>query len=55
MTENDWHVRVWPPSAWCAATNPERTHICDQPLGHDGDHSGPEMPTVTLDERGSSV
>lgn len=43
-------LRAWPPAEWCAATNPERTHICDQPRGHEGDHSGPEMPTVTIDE-----
>ena len=43
-------LHVWPPADWCAAINPDRTHICDQPRGHDGDHSGPEMPTVTIDE-----
>lgn len=42
--------RIWPPVDWCAVKNPERTHICNKPKGHDGDHSGPEMPTVTIDE-----
>lgn len=41
---------VWPPANWCAELNPERTHICDQPSGHDGDHKGPELPTVDIDE-----
>ncbi len=43
-------IRAWPPADWCAAINPDRTHICDQPTGHEGDHIGPEMPTVTIDE-----
>ena len=43
-------IRVWPPEEWCAEINPERTHICDQPAGHDGDHQGSELPTVTLDD-----
>ena len=41
---------VWPPEEWCGDINPERTHICDQPKGHEGDHAGPELPTVVLDE-----
>jgi hypothetical protein len=43
-------IRVWPPSTWCAELNPERTHMCDLPRNHNGDHHGPELPTVTLDE-----
>lgn len=43
-------AHIWPPAEWCSAINPERTHICDQPRGHDGDHRGPEMPTVEIDE-----
>lgn len=43
-------MSIWPPAEWCAAINPERTHICEKPRGHDGDHMGPELPTVTLDE-----
>jgi hypothetical protein len=43
-------IHVWPPAEWCAAINPERTHICDRQFGHDGDHAGPEMPTVEIDE-----
>lgn len=50
MTEPSTYLSIWPPADWCAVKNAERTHICDQPKGHDGDHSGPEMPTVTLDE-----
>jgi hypothetical protein len=46
--END--AGVWPPAGWCTAINPERTHICDKPRGHTGDHAGPEMPTVQIDE-----
>lgn len=34
----------------CGELNPDRTHYCDQPEGHDGEHRGPELPTVTLDE-----
>lgn len=43
-------LRIWPPADWCSAINPERTHICDQPRGHTGDHRGPELPTVEIDE-----
>ena len=43
-------LRIWPPAEWCAAINTERTHICDRPRGHDGDHMGPELPTVTIDD-----
>jgi len=43
-------IRVWPPAAWCAELNPERTHMCDKPRGHEGDHAGPELPTVQIDE-----
>jgi hypothetical protein len=42
--------RVWPPQDWCAALNPERTHICDKPRGHKDDHAGPELPTVEIAE-----
>lgn len=44
------NIRVWPPQEWCAALNDERTHLCALPRGHEGDHQGDELPTVTLDE-----
>ncbi len=34
----------------CRALNPERTFMCDLDTGHDGDHHGFELPTITLDE-----
>ena len=34
----------------CRALSPDRTFMCDLDAGHDGDHSGFELPTVTLDE-----
>lgn len=34
----------------CRSLNPDRTFMCDLDAGHDGDHSGFELPTVTLDE-----
>jgi len=34
----------------CRALSPERTFMCDLDIGHDGDHSGFELPTITLDE-----
>lgn len=34
----------------CRALNTARTFMCDLDAGHDGDHSGFELPTVTLDE-----
>lgn len=34
----------------CRALNRERTHMCDLDAGHDGDHLGFELPTVTIDE-----
>lgn len=43
-------LHIWPPAEWCAAINPERTHICEKPRGHGGDHVGPELPTVEIDE-----
>lgn len=43
-------TNVWPPDDWCAALNPARTHMCDLPKGHDGDHSGLPLPTVELDD-----
>lgn len=44
MSDNE--PGIWPPAEWCAAISPDRTCICDRTRGHDGDHSGPEMPTV---------
>jgi hypothetical protein len=41
---------AWPPTGWCAAISPELTHLCHKPRGHAGDHAGPEMPTVEIDE-----
>lgn len=35
---------------FCRAIDPTNTFMCDQPEGHDGDHHGFEMPTITLDE-----
>lgn len=43
-------IQIWPPSHWCGVINPEQTHICDQSRNHPGDHTGPELPTVTIDE-----
>lgn len=43
-------VHVWPPADWCGLLSPNRTHVCDQPHGHEGDHAGPELPTVQIDE-----
>lgn len=34
----------------CRAIDPTRTFICDLDTGHDGEHHGFEMPTITLDE-----
>jgi hypothetical protein len=34
----------------CRALDPERTYMCDLDEGHDGDHHGFELPTITLDE-----
>lgn len=34
----------------CRALSPDRTHMCDLDVGHVGDHSGFELPTVILDE-----
>lgn len=34
----------------CRALNPERTFMCTLDEGHGGDHSGFELPRVTLDE-----
>jgi hypothetical protein len=48
--ENREGIRVWPPASWCAALNPERTHMCDKPRGHAACHEGPELPTVQIDE-----
>ncbi|GAB3853755.1 hypothetical protein GCM10028801_06930 [Nocardioides maradonensis] len=55
QAEKNSTVNVWPPETWCAAINPERTHLCDRPRGHDGDHSGAPMPTVTIDEPGARL
>lgn len=46
-------INIWPPLGSCGAINPERTHLCTLPAGHEGDHVGEEMPTVTLDEEGA--
>jgi len=35
----------------CRALNPDRTFMCELDAGHDGQHDGFELPTVTLDER----
>jgi hypothetical protein len=34
----------------CRALSPDRGFMCDLDAGHEGDHSGFELPTVTLDE-----
>lgn len=40
---------------YCRALNAERTFMCDLPAGHEGDHSGFELPTVTLDDDGGAA
>lgn len=35
----------------CRALSPDGVYMCDLDAEHQGDHSGPELPTVTLDER----
>jgi hypothetical protein len=34
----------------CRALSPDRTFMCDLDSGHEGDHQGFELPTVTIDE-----
>lgn len=34
----------------CRALNPSRTFMCDLDEGHDGDHSGFELPTIEIAE-----
>ena len=33
----------------CRAIDPTKTFICSLDAGHDGDHNGFEMPTVTIE------
>ena len=35
----------------CRVIDPTGTFICDLDTGHEGEHHGFEMPTITLDER----
>lgn len=37
----------------CRAIDPTKTFICSLDAGHDGDHDGFEMPTVTIEEEQS--
>ena len=34
----------------CRALSPDRSYMCDLDVGHDGDHRGFLLPTVTVDE-----
>lgn len=45
-------TRAWWPEkdGRCGAINPEQTHYCEQPAGHDGDHAGPELPVAILED-----
>jgi hypothetical protein len=44
------HQALGATPGYCRALNPERTFMCDQPAGHEGEHVGFELPTITLDE-----
>lgn len=34
----------------CRVLNDERTHMCDLDAGHEGDHHGFELPTISIAE-----
>lgn len=54
MSEPDYtdrqHAALGATPGICRALNPDRTFMCELDAGHEGDHLGFELPTVTLDE-----
>ena len=38
-------------SGICRALSDDHAFMCELDSGHDGDHQGFELPTITLDER----